>query len=532
MALAMALISGASSAGVLAFINFSLQGGNGDLPGMAWVFAGLCLLMHGSGVLSSILWSMLGQGVIENIRMELSNRVLQTPQEQIQCLGIPKLMATLSQDVNAFGAISLMLPVAFINGTILVGAIGYLAWLSWELLLGVAAVIALGVLLFVALQGRAMRRFAQARNECDRLYEHFRALTEGGKELKMHARWSRDFVGHHVRETVSDIKTATNQGTILYAFATHGNNLLLYGMIGLVIFIPSLLPDISGSTARSFVVAILFITPVLSNLVIAWQQVGHALVSARKLQSLALAPAGPSGGPPPDPAPGGCRGLELKNIQHRYRREADDSPFELGPVDLGFVPGELVFVTGGNGSGKTTLAYIILGLYTPLQGEIWLNGIPIADDNREWYRQHFSVVFSDPFLFEQLLGGADIDRLDERARDLLRKFQLDKKVQVRDGRFTTLNLSHGQRKRLALILACLDDKPFYLLDEWASDQDPVFKRVFYTEILPELRARHKTVIVITHDDQYFHLADRCVKLADGQIVPQAAPAPHDTATAA
>lgn len=194
----------------------------------------------------------------------------------------------------------------------------------------------------------------------------------------------------------------------------------------------------------------------------------------------------------------------------------EEQSFLLGPVDLTFHPGELVFIVGGNGSGKTTLAKIILGLYVPESGEIRRAGQVITDDNREEYRQSFAAVFSDAFIF-QTLFGLDSSALSSEARHYLEKLHLEQKVKVENGSFSTVDLSQGQRKRLALLAAYMEDRPIYFFDEWAADQDPVFKKIFYYELLPELKARGKTIFVISHDDHYFHVADRIVKLDYGQI---------------
>lgn len=201
----------------------------------------------------------------------------------------------------------------------------------------------------------------------------------------------------------------------------------------------------------------------------------------------------------------------LVGVTHSYRTDAEDHNFMLGPLDLEFVPGEVVFLVGGNGSGKTTLAKLLVGLYAPESGEV------ITDETRESYRQHFSAVFSDFYLFERLLGVVGPD-LDAKAREYLAKLQLSHKVQVRDGTLSTTELSCGQRKRLALLNAYLEDRPFYVFDEWAAGQDSVFKEVFYTQLLPELKREGKTVLVISHDESYFHLADRRLRLDYGSLV--------------
>ena len=179
-------------------------------------------------------------------------------------------------------------------------------------------------------------------------------------------------------------------------------------------------------------------------------------------------------------------------------------------------PGELVFLVGGNGSGKTTLSKLLVGLYSPEDGEVRLNDALITDKNREVYRQHFSVVFSDYFLFDSLLG-LDAPDLDDNARKYLSLLRLENKLKIQDGVLSTTDLSQGQRKRLALLTAYLEDRSIYVFDEWAADQDPLFKEIFYYQLLPELKARGKTVVVISHDDKYYHVGDRIIKLDDGKL---------------
>ena len=125
-------------------------------------------------------------------------------------------------------------------------------------------------------------------------------------------------------------------------------------------------------------------------------------------------------------------------------------------------------------------------------------------------------MLADFHLFDDALE-VDDPGLQRRATAYLKDLSIDHKVSIRDGKFSTTQLSSGQRKRLALVTAYLEDRPCYLFDEWAADQDPEFKRIFYTTLLQDLRARGKAVIVITHDDAYFHCADRVIKLVDGNV---------------
>jgi putative ATP-binding cassette transporter len=247
--------------------------------------------------------------------------------------------------------------------------------------------------------------------------------------------------------------------------------------------------------------------------------IARGRVSLRKVEELgfSLAPAATdlADGPPAAP----FRQIELAGVIHSYMSERDEKEFTLGPIDLTFKPGELFFLVGGNGSGKTTLAKVLAGLYTPTKGEIRIDGQRVDAGNLDWYRQHFSAVFSDFHLFEALLGLRPIEgNFDRTVKSYLTRLQLEHKVQVTNGVLSTTSLSQGQRKRLALLAAYLEDRPAYVFDEWAADQDPEFRELFYRSLLPELKARGKAVLVISHDDRYFDLADRLVKLDYGKVV--------------
>jgi len=112
------------------------------------------------------------------------------------------------------------------------------------------------------------------------------------------------------------------------------------------------------------------------------------------------------------------------------------------------------------------------------------------------------------------------------AEKYLDRLEISHKVSIEGGAFSTIDLSAGQRKRLALVQAYLENRPVMVFDEWAAEQDPTFRRVFYTEILPDLKRQGKTLIVISHDDRYFHLADRRITLRGGRVADEIGRAPE------
>ena len=242
--------------------------------------------------------------------------------------------------------------------------------------------------------------------------------------------------------------------------------------------------------------------------------------------------------PSPDPTPAGdereapaaAATITLEQAVYHYDDEPDAPGFALGPIDITLHPGELVFVVGGNGSGKSTFVKLLCGLYWPTTGVIRLNGEPITPATSGRFREQFAVVFSDFFLFDRA-SAHDGDAIDLAAKRYLETLDLGHKVTIHNGRFSTTTLSQGQRRRLALLSAYLEDRPVYIFDEWAADQDPQYRHVFYSSLLPDLKARGKTVVVITHDERYFDRGDRVVKLDYGRIVDTWRPTPESRSAA-
>lgn len=513
------LISGLSSAGLIALINHILHTSNSSSAFFVESFIGLCLMVFVASIGSHVLVAHLAQRSIFQLRMHLSRQILGAPLVQLKALGSARLLAILTEDVDVIADAVEWIPHLGINSAMVVGCLIYLGWLSWPTFLAVLGFMVLGAIGFQIPNSKAWRSFWVVREQNDAVYSHFRALIEGIKELKLHRQRREAFLSKALQPTALSLQRHFVAAMTTYALAISVGNLLIYAMIGLLIFVLPALQEVSIQAVASYVLTVLFMMTPLENILNALPNLGRGGVALRKVEALGITLTTHATEPdvvvPTSPKTSWER-LGLVNVTHSYHREGEEGGFSLGPIDLTFQPGELVFLIGGNGGGKTTLALLLTGLCVPEGGEIRLNGHPVTDANREHYREHFSVVFSDFYLFESLLG-LDSSKLDTQARDYLIQLQLNHKVRVEQGVFSTLDLSQGQRKRLALLTAYLEDRPFYVFDEWAADQDPLFKKIFYTQLLPELKARGKTVLVITHDDAYFCVADRCIKLEDGKL---------------
>ena len=517
LAILAGLISGGCNAGIIALINQVLSQNNTFTSARAWSFVGLCLLQFLMNLSAEALLIRNSQDAVCQLRLYLSQRILASPLRQIEKTGIPRLLACLTDDIQVISDVILRIPFFCVNLATLIGCIIYLGTLSQVALAWTLGFITLGIISYQIPTNQGINLLEDARDSEDLLFGHFRSITEGIKELKLNRARRLAFINEQLQPTVTNCRDNQITGlTILSAAATWGD-LLAFSLIGLTLFVLGPLEQIDNLVLASFVLTGIYLVGPLANCVEILPSLATASIALKKIENLGLS-LSKSDSPFPSiiKSVDTWRSLELRGVTHAYYREPENSYFTLGELDLTFKPGELVFIVGGNGSGKSTLVKLLTGLYTPASGEIRLNNQLITNENREWYRQHFSVVFSDFYLFERILGFSSSEQ-DHRIQDYLVKLQLDHKVEIMDGKLSTTALSQGQRKRLALLTAYLEDRPIYIFDEWASDQDPVFKDVFYTQLLPELQSQGKTIIAVSHDDRYFPLAERIIKLADGQV---------------
>ncbi|WP_434674248.1 cyclic peptide export ABC transporter [Pseudomonas sp. R1-15] len=510
-------LSAATSIGLIGYINRCLEQGLDDLGRGLLLFGGLLVLLFISGVISQWLLVQIGHRLVYQLRLRLVGKVLGTALERVERLGSPRIYNALTKDVTTVATAFKQLPISLYNGLLLLAGLAYMGWLSLPFFCLTLAVIAAGVGLDVLL-GRKVKTLMQAvRQQDDQLTEQFEATIQGRCELGL-SRERRHLLYQHKLEPIARASLdASVRADTLWAVNLNWTTLLVFMLIGTLFFLGQGLGLLDQQVVVGYVLAIMFLRTPISMILDAIPAVIRGHVALQAIDTLALGETVEFKTPTQAAQP--FRELRLANVHYRYAGKNEEFAFELGPIDLTIRRGELIFIVGGNGSGKSTLAKLLTGLYVPASGEVSLNGVVLDATTSEWHREHFAAIFADFYLFADVLGEAgDHEGLEARVDHYLERLGLAHKVEFAAGRLSTTALSQGQRKRLALLLLMMEGREVFLLDEWAADQDPVFRHVFYNELLPELKAAGKTVIAITHDDRYFDVADRVYRLDYGHLV--------------
>ncbi|MEM7677913.1 MAG: cyclic peptide export ABC transporter, partial [Myxococcota bacterium] len=478
----------------------------------------------------------LAQGIVLDLQTKLLRAILDAPLPTLEKMGKARLLAALTADVNAVSAASPWVAGLWVNAVMLIGCLGYLAWVSPVLLVVLVGVLIAGGVVYRVLLGRGLVWIRAAHEARDDVYRHVRAATEGLKELKLHRHWQAHFSDQVFRRGAERFREARVRGTSIFALTGAWGVTLFFIAIGALVYLAPHAVAVADGVLMKYAVTILFMITPLRGLMNAVPEVGQAIVALDRVASLGFKldkkPTASSMSTGRAPA---FREVTLERVCFRFPAVGDDAPFALGPIDFCLRSGEIVFVVGGNGSGKSTLANVLIGLYPAESGRLLVDGCPVVsspDSTDQWsmddYRGLYSGVFAEGFVFDELLGPSVKAGADEETRQILDRLELSRKVRIEGRRFSTTALSTGQRKRLGLLATCLESRPIYVFDEWAAEQDPRFKEVFYRELLPELARRGKSIIAITHDDRYFDCADRLVHLEEGRISSEGPVAPEQT----
>ncbi|ADP13079.1 multidrug transporter membrane component/ATP-binding component [Erwinia sp. Ejp617] len=511
LVIVLSLLSAALGIGLIAFINreliVTLDASLMVLP----QFLGLLLLLLAVTLASQLALTLLGHHFVCRLRGEFIKRILDTQVERIEQIGSASLLAALTGDVRNITYAFVRLP-ELIQGIILtVASAAYLSWLSPKMLMVTAIWVTVTLIGGWLLVARVYRHMATLRDTEDRLYADFQTIIEGRKELALNRQRAQQIFDNVYGENAKAYRHHIVRADTFHLSAVNWSNIMMLGAIGLAFWLANGLGWADTAVASTYSLTLLFLrTPMLSA-VGALPTLLSAQVAFNKLSTFKLAEYQAD-----FPQPAAARNwqtLELRNLSFHY----GDQGFNVGPVNMTLKRGELVFLIGGNGSGKSTLAMLLTGLYQPVSGEILLDGQVVHPSAIDSYRRLFSAVFTEVHLFDRIMddGGQPAD--PALVQSWLARLQMQDKITLEGNRVLNLKLSKGQTKRLALLLAIAGQRDILLLDEWAADQDPHFRRIFYRELLPWLREMGITVFAISHDDHYFLHADRLLEMRAGVL---------------
>ena len=463
------------------------------------------------------------EAIIHKLRLRLMDHVRHSELLPLESIGRGEIVGAITKETATLTQMSNTLAFSAQGAVLIFFVALYVAYLS--LLAFTMSVIILGIaaILFHARSRQLRMASHEASNLEHRLFDRLMDILDGFKEVRLNTARSEELFQHiiEVSRAAANIKIRAQSETFKRMIFLQS---ALYALLGAIAFaVPTFSGAMGEESITKTITALVFIVGTCFGLVQAIPIISAANTAADNIERLEarLLAAIPTTEVAAIEPPKRFEKIEMRNVVFRYVDKWSDAVFQVGPIDFTLQSGELVFITGGNGSGKSTFLKLLAGFYKPDSGEITFDGVRVNDSTRQAYRELIAAIFPDYHLFEKLYGVPDPDPAE--VNRLLTEFRLQDKTHLTDRQFSTLDLSQGQRKRLALTVSLLEKRPILLLDEWAADQDPEFRSKFYYELLPELKRAGETVVAITHDDRYLDEMDlpaRRLRMEDGRFVAQ------------
>lgn len=520
------IVAGLAGSCLVALMNRHVASPAEAVQGGLVAFAAMLSLRMVTTIVSRLCLVHLGQRAVSELRISIAGMVHGASLLDFEKAGTARILSAFTEDIPHLANLITSVPLMGINLVVILSCLTYVSTLSLPLGAFTLLLMVTGILAYRLLMDRGIGFFREARCLETDLMEDFKTSCDGIKEIKLSRARKHAYLSSRLQRKADASKAKTILAFSTFVLADAFGDFLLFVPVGFALFLSPGWLHLTAASASKYVVALVFLFGPITSLALILPLVGRASASLGNLRDLQRALGlEPFFSHFRDTVqikwPHGVDSLEVAGLTFQY----PDGGFALGPLNFCLEPGEAVFLVGGNGNGKSTLAKLVTGLYQASAGSIRLGSVEVGPHNLAWYREHFSTVFANGHLFPELPHGSDGTYSDRIAKfeGFLRAFGLGDKVNTAEGEFTEIRLSQGQRKRLALVTALLEDRPIYVFDEWAAEQDPPFRRQFYEEIIPDLKCRGKMILVITHDDRYFHLADRVLRLecgkAEGNPVP-------------
>lgn len=453
--------------------------------------------------------------IVYELRMKLMNKIFRSSFQKFEKIDNGRIYATLTQDTATISN-SVNIVISLLSNVItIIGVFIYLGTISLTAMFSILSVILCVAVLYFVISKKTNILFEQARDTANVFSGLINGLLSGFKELSLSGMKKKEYTDE-VGVSCSELRDKSSFALIKFVNAfLVGETLLIMVLCTVSFVIPLLFPEIPNYKLFGIIMIILYLIgpinvilnsiPNIIQIKVAWNRIKGFIEEIKPdleltdiLRSKDIK----------------VNSLSIQNLMFEYEKGQEDDSFKVGPINLNIKSGEILFIIGGNGSGKSTLANLITGLYVANEGFIEINGSKI--NNRD-LGEYYSTIFGNNHIFKTLYG-IDTDNKKEDLSYLLKLLRLEEKVSVVNGSFSTIDLSNGQRKRLSLMKCFLENSQIYLFDEWAADQDPEFKKIFYRKLLPEMKKSGKIVIAITHDDNYFDVADRIIKMDMGKMV--------------
>lgn len=468
------------------------------------------------------------EDAIYNVRIRLTRKIRQVELPFMEEQGSNSLYARFTQSDMLISQAIPQITGAAQMSVLLIFSFLYLSYISFLSFLICMAGILVSAALFLLKTRRITTLLQEVKQKEVSYFKSISHLINGFKEVKINRKKGQAILQNIATESAEIEKIKLEVGKQESRLWGHGR-ILVYTLLPVLIFVIPSISEVHTDNIYKISSTILFITgpiAIIINIMPVLNRVNLSIdelvsLEAEMDQVISKAFSRRNGD---DKEEGNSnlifsdfKEISMKNVSFTYTSDfGNRSDFSAGPFNEKIYKGELLFIIGGNGSGKSTYLKLLTGLYYPESSNLFVDAIAIDKTSYPAYRDLFSAIFTDFHLFDKFYGIENID--SGKVNYWLEKMKMQDKVEYQNGGFTRTNLSTGQRKRLAFIAAILEDKPVLVMDEFAADQDPQFRQYFYETLLPEIKAMGKTVVAVTHDDQYFHVADRLLKMEEGRIL--------------